>query len=182
MQLLEQTPVVAAVKDEAGLARSLACPAPVVFILNSALPTLPGHVARLREAGKAPFVHMDLVDGLAPREAAVDYIAGATGAAGILSTRQGLAARAVDVGLVAVRRFFLLDSMALHGLQQLSPKTAHFIEVLPGVMPKVLRQVAEDCPLPMIAGGLVRDKEDVMAALGAGAVAVSSTNSAVWAL
>ncbi|MEG2499451.1 MAG: glycerol-3-phosphate responsive antiterminator, partial [Oscillospiraceae bacterium] len=32
----------------------------------------------------------------------------------------------------------------------------------------------------IIAGGLITDKEDVMNALSAGAVAVSSTNSAVW--
>ena len=33
---------------------------------------------------------------------------------------------------------------------------------------------------PIIAGGLITDKEDVMAALSAGAIAVSSTNHQVW--
>lgn len=33
---------------------------------------------------------------------------------------------------------------------------------------------------PIIAGGLISDKESVMAALSAGAIAVSSTNHGVW--
>ena len=33
---------------------------------------------------------------------------------------------------------------------------------------------------PIIAGGLISDKESVMAALSAGAIAVSSTNHEVW--
>ncbi len=34
----------------------------------------------------------------------------------------------------------------------------------------------------MIAGGLVTDREDVIQALSAGAVAVSTTNREVWTL
>ena len=57
-----------------------------------------------------------------------------------------------------------------------------FIEVLPGVMPKVLRKIAKVSRIPMIAGGLVTDREDVIQALSAGAVAVSTTNREVWTL
>ncbi|WP_352427367.1 glycerol-3-phosphate responsive antiterminator, partial [Enterocloster asparagiformis] len=34
--------------------------------------------------------------------------------------------------------------------------------------------------IPIIAGGLIADKEDVMNALEAGALAISSTNQKVW--
>ena len=34
--------------------------------------------------------------------------------------------------------------------------------------------------VPIIAGGLIVDKEDVMEALDAGAMAVSTTNHQVW--
>lgn len=57
-----------------------------------------------------------------------------------------------------------------------------FIEVLPGVMPKVLGRIAKVSRIPMIAGGLITEKEDVIAALSAGAIAVSSTNQDVWNL
>ena len=57
-----------------------------------------------------------------------------------------------------------------------------FIEVLPGVMPKVLGRIAKVSRIPMIAGGLITEKEDVIAALSVGAIAVSSTNQDVWKL
>ena len=49
-----------------------------------------------------------------------------------------------------------------------------------GLMPKIIRRVAQLTGKPVIAGGLISDKEDVTAALSAGAVAVSTTNPAVW--
>lgn len=54
------------------------------------------------------------------------------------------------------------------------------IEVLPGLMPKVIHRVAATCGKPIIAGGLVTEKADVVNALEAGALAVSSTNPGVW--
>ena len=52
--------------------------------------------------------------------------------------------------------------------------------VLPGLMPKIIRKICVSTGKPVIAGGLISDKEDVTGALGAGAIAVSSTNPAVW--
>lgn len=54
------------------------------------------------------------------------------------------------------------------------------IEVLPGVMPKVLGRICKESRIPVIAGGLISDKEDIMAALNAGAVSISTTNQQVW--
>ena len=56
------------------------------------------------------------------------------------------------------------------------------VEVLPGLMPKILRKICRTSRVPVIAGGLISDKEDVMGALGAGATAVSTTNQGVWEL
>ena len=49
-------------------------------------------------------------------------------------------------------------------------------------MPKIIRRVVQAVGKPVIAGGLISDKEDVTGALGAGAVAVSTTNPSVWAM
>jgi len=48
-------------------------------------------------------------------------------------------------------------------------------------MPKVVKRLGEEVRLPLVVGGLVADKEDVMAALSAGALAVSTTDEALWA-
>ena len=54
------------------------------------------------------------------------------------------------------------------------------IEVLPGVMPKIIRRICRESRVPVIAGGLIADKEDIMAALDAGAVSISTTRQDVW--
>ena len=80
-----------------------------------------------------------------------------------------------------VMRFFVIDSMALENIQrQCEQARPDCIEILPGVMPKVIRRIARTVRQPVIAGGLLTDKEDVMAALNAGAVSVSTTNRELW--
>ena len=89
--------------------------------------------------------------------------------------------RARQRGLTAIQRFFLLDSMALDNIQKhLAQDSPDLIEVLPGLMPKIIRQLTGATRCPVIAGGLISDKEDVLGALSAGAVAVSATSPAVW--
>ncbi len=74
-------------------------------------------------------------------------------------------------------RFFVLDSVALVNLnRQCSAVVPDCIEILPGLMPKIIKKMADSEPYPLIAGGLISDREDIESALGAGAVAVSTTN------
>ena len=65
--LLEQSPVIPAVKDETALTRAAGCESRVLFLLGGDLLTIPGWIARTHEAGKQAVVHIDLVNGLAPR-------------------------------------------------------------------------------------------------------------------
>jgi glycerol uptake operon antiterminator len=106
-----------------------------------------------------------------------------TGADGIITTRPQLARRAKALGLISLQRFFLLDSMAVDNLRrQMEQDGCDLIEVLPGVMPKIINRIMGFVRKPIIAGGLICDKEDVTSALAAGAVAVSSTSPVVWFL
>ena len=183
LELLDVGPVIASVKDEAGLSAALKSDVGVIFLLFGDVLNIGEMVGRAHAAGKAVFVHLDLVDGLAAREVSVDFIARNTAADGVLSTKDSLTRRAKDLGLVAIQRFFLLDSMAIENISRhLGQETSDLIEVLPGIMPKIIRRVRAVAGKPVIAGGLITDKEDVTGALGAGAVAVSTTNPAVWAM
>ena len=180
--LLEGSPIIAAVKDDSGMERCLKSGCQAVFVLYGDLISAGGITARLKAAGKTVFLHLDRVEGLAAREAAADFAARYTEADGILSTKAALVHRAKALGLLAVQRFFLLDSIALESARrQLAAGTADLVEILPGVMPKIIRQLAGE-GLPLITGGLISDKEDVVAALSAGACAVSTTNPALWEL
>ena len=180
---LEAAPVIAALKEEAQLKRCLQSRAAAVFILHGDILHIDQLVERIKQAGKAVFVHIDLIDGLASREVAVDFIRGHTSADGIISTKAPLTRYAKNKGLFSVQRFFLLDSMALVNInRQMEADGADMVEVLPGLMPKIIGKIAASAKKPIIAGGLIADKEDIMTALGAGAMAVSTTSPALWDL
>ena len=82
--------------------------------------------------------------------------------------------------MVAILRVFLLDSIALESLDKIPANLPDCLDLLPGSMPKILRRVCAKAKVPVLTGGLIADKEDVLAALEAGATAISTTNQAVW--
>ena len=182
-EAIENTPIIPAVKDEESLEVCLKSDSSVIFILFGDICGIADIVERIKEKGKLAMVHMDLIAGLGSKEVSVDYIKKRTRADGIITTKPILVKRAKELGLAAVLRFFIIDSMALaNRSRQTREARPDCIEVLPGVMPKVIRKITKENKIPLIAGGLISDKEDVCNALDAGAVAVSSTNTKIWFL
>ncbi len=179
LEYFEQVPIVAAAKSEKELAECLKSKSRVIFLLFGDICTIEALVERVKAADKIAIVHLDLIDGLAPKDVSVDFIAEQTAADGIISTKNSIIRYAHQKGLLTIQRYFLLDSRVLENMEKNS-SPADFYEVLPGVMPKIIRQLAKTAGKPIIAGGMIRDKEDVMNALSAGAVAISSTNRDVW--
>ncbi len=177
LKKIKEKRLIAAIKDEEGLEKVLATDLGVVFVLCGDVLSLEETVKRIRESGKAAIVHMDLITGLASKEISVDYIKQKIHADGIISTKQNLVKRAKELGMFAVMRFFVLDSMALVNInRQCSAVIPDCIEILPGLMPKIIKKLVDTEPYPLIAGGLISDREDIEAALEAGAMAVSTTN------
>ena len=184
---VEANPVIAAVKSDAGLQAAVEMEEiQVIFVLYGDVCTIPEILERIKTAGKKAMVHIDLIAGLSAKEISVEFIARQTRADGIITTKPALVRRAKELGIFAVLRFFVIDSLALKNIENLEMQCGtsrpDFIEVLPGVMPKVLGRIAKVSRIPMIAGGLITEKEDVIAALSVGAIAVSSTNQDVWKL
>ena len=163
-------PIIAAVKDETGVEVCIQNDIRVVFILYGELITIPDIVQRLKDAGKFVIVHLDLIGGLAVREEAVRFIRYGT----------EMIRYAKELDLCTVFRIFAIDSKAIGGLEHHGMEFADLIEVLPGIMPKIIKHIAGQAAVPVIAGGLISEKEDVMRALDAGAIAISTTNQAVW--
>ena len=184
---VEANPVIAAVKNDAGLQAAVEMEEiQVIFVLYGDVCTIPEILERIKAAGKKAMVHIDLIAGLSAKEISVEFIARQTRADGIITTKPALVRRAKELGIFAVLRFFVIDSLALKNIENLEMQCGtsrpDFIEVLPGVMPKVLGRIAKVSRIPIIAGGLITEKEDVIAALSVGAIAVSSTNQDVWKL
>lgn len=181
--IISDCPVIAAVKDEQGLKKSLNLESRIIFILYGDVCSIGRIVDQIKEAGKTAIVHMDLLDGLSGKEVAVDYIKENTRADGIITTKPQLIKRARELELYTIMRFFVIDSMAFQNIERQGLAVRpDLIEILPGVMPKVIAKVSRITRIPVIAGGLVADKEDAVAALKAGAISVSTTNQDVWVM
>ncbi len=183
---IEESPIIAAVKDDNGLCKCLSSDVNTVFILYGDICTIPSIVKKVKDSGRIAMVHIDLISGLSVRDASVDFIKQFTEADGIISTKYSLIAHAKELGLYTVLRFFVLDSMALVNIEKQSKPgnmQPDAIEILPGiVVPKVIKKINSISRVPIIAGGLITDKDDIINALSSGAIAISSTNQDVWFL
>lgn len=184
IDIMERNPVIAAVKDEEGLEECIkANGIGVVFILFGDICNIQEIVSKIKDTGRIAMVHMDLIAGLSCKDVALDFIKSNTKADGIITTKQTLIKHAKEIGLFTVLRCFVIDSMALINIEKQSHMIQpDVIEILPGAMPKILKKISKISKVPIIAGGLISDKEDVMAALSSGAVSVSTTNPNVWRL
>ena len=181
--LFEISPIITAVKDEQGLEKALKTDSPVVFLLFGNICNITGLVDQVKNSGKIAIVHVDLIQGLSSKEVAVDFIHQNTRADGIISTKAPLVRHAMDLGMIGGQRTFLIDSMALETTKkQLLTFQPDFMELMPGVMPKILKTVRGYTEIPLVAGGLISDKKDILAAFDAGVDAVSTTREELWGL
>lgn len=180
-EAVEDSPIIAAIKNQEGLERCLQSEIKVVFILFGDICNIGEIVKRVKDAGKMAMVHADLITGLSAKEISVDYLKRNTQTDGIISTKTNLIKHAKELSLFTVFRLFLIDSMALESIHRQSNSVKpDFLEILPGVMPKVIQRITKTSNAPVIAGGLILDKEDVIEALNAGAIAISTTNQEIW--
>ena len=176
VEAIEAAPIVAAVKDDSGLEMCLTSDVDAVFILYGDICTISDIVAKVKDTGKIAMVHMDLINGLSPRDISTDFIRKYTRADGIITTKSNLITHAKEIGLATVLRHFVLDSMALINIERQShagrESQPDMIEILPGIIiPKMIRKICSMSRVPVICGGLIQDKEDVMHALASGATA-----------
>ncbi|KUP06867.1 glycerol-3-phosphate responsive antiterminator GlpP [Bacillus coahuilensis m2-6] len=148
------------------------------------------HISRLRSVfqmansqNKKMFLHMDLIQGLKNDEYATEFICQELKPYGIISTKSSVIKKAKQKGVLATQRTFILDSNAFNrSIEQIEKNSPDFIEVLPGVVPKVITRLKEATGTPIFAGGLIETAEEVENAIHAGAIAVTSSNHDLWKL
>ena len=181
LEVIADSPVIAAVKDEEGLDKSLRTDCRIIFILYGNICSLTTIVEKIKKRDKLAIVHADLVQGLSAKTEAINYIKNNTKADGILSTKGNLVKHATDIGLIGILRNFIIDSIAMENVNK-QVELAHpdMIEIMPGIMPEIIEKLKNEIKLPLIAGGLISDTKDVIAALSAGADAVSTTKEELW--
>ena len=178
MDCLEMNPIIAAIGDSKW-EQALACPAQVIFYQSANLLTLKDKVRQAHDAGKYIMVHMDMAEGVGKDRTGIRFLA-QCGVDGIISTKAQMIRIAKEFGLFTVQRFFALDSKGLESVDEmLCNSTPDLIEILPGVIPKVLMRFVKSS-MPVIAGGLLESKKEVTQALACGVIAVSTGKAELW--
>lgn len=152
-----------------------------VILLETRLGLLRKLVKVGQKAGKKVFVHIDLIQGLKADDYGMEYIGQEVKPDGVISTRSHVIHQAKKYNLISVQRLFLIDSQAIeHNVSIIKKAGPDFVEVLPGILPGMIKEIKDRLGVPVIAGGLIRTKEEVDQALQAGASAVSTSQNDLW--
>jgi len=178
-ECLMNHPVIAAVKtDEIRLSEC-----EVYFILEGRLGELKAAVEGLKAENKMIFVHIDLIKGIKADVAGLEFLKSYINPTGIITTNQRLISEAKKIGLQTILRLFLLDSKNLKsGIQMIHKCQPDAVEILPGALHKVTEMIVRESKGPVITGGLIMDKDDVIGSLKVGAMGVSTSNASLWSI
>jgi len=181
IECLEYNPIIAALPHIELPDSVEQLPIEVFFLLSGNILEIEDRVKRLKDIGKKVFVHLDLIEGLGKDLAAVEYVEKKIRPDGILSTRSNLLKHGKDIGLVTVQRIFLIDSLSFEsGIKIVKSYEPDFVEIMPGIAPRAISDLKKEIKQPIIAGGMITDKSDVIQALKAGALAVSTSKKTLW--
>lgn len=152
-----------------------------IILLDTRLGQLKSMVDYAKRNDKKVLVHIDLVQGLKADEYGVEFLVQEVKPDGILSTRGSVIEAVKKHRLLAIQRLFLLDRLSFDSNVKLSGNTkADYIELLPGTMPNIIKEIQTKTDIPIIAGGLITNKSEITAAMEAGAVAVSTSDPSLW--
>ncbi len=178
---MKNNPIIAGVKDLANLDDALRSDCDIIFLLCGTIFDLKDTVNKAREAGKLIFIHVDLLDGFSKDVTALKYISSEIRPDGIISTKNSLLKSAKTLGLLTVQRVFIIDSLSI----ETAVKASHMIspdaiEIMPGIMPRIIKKLSTSLDVPVIVGGLVSEKNDALVALKNGALGVSTSSKEIW--
>jgi len=176
---LEDNPVIAAVRTQEDFLEALPSPVQFIFLLHSNILTIKNFIETAHKHNKQLFLHVDFAEGIGKDKSGMTFIANC-GIDGIISTRANLIKIAHECGLATVQRFFIVDSQSIDtAVETIKSSKPDMIEIMPGILPKVISDFYNKIKMPIIAGGLINSKLDIIAALNAGAYAVSTSKKAL---
>ncbi len=178
---LKKSSVIAAVKDLEGIDEAINSTCDIIFLLSGSIFNLKDIVKKVKAENKMIFIHVDLLDGFSKDAVALKYIYEEIGPDGIISTKNSQLKAAKSLGFLTVQRIFIIDSLsidtAIKASQMINPDA---IEIMPGIMPKIIKKMSDELDVPVIAGGLISDKEEIVKALESGAHGASTSAKQLW--
>nr|WP_236871118.1 glycerol-3-phosphate responsive antiterminator [Brevibacillus laterosporus] len=127
------------------------------------------------------FLHMERMGGISYDREGMAYLGENVRPTGIVTTRNTLIKLAKKHGMLTIQRLFLVDSDSLksgiHSIQETQPDA---VEIMPALLPEYIIEYRNSLQQPILAGGLITKREQMVTALQHGAIAVSLGNHQLW--
>jgi glycerol uptake operon antiterminator len=179
-QALRANPIIPAVRGpDSALEAAIAGDHPAIFVLGGDIFKVLGRVG---SQGRRPqiYVNVDLVGGIASDASGLRFLSRRV--EGIISTHRHVIELSKTSGLITIQRLFAIDSGAVErGLKLIRRAQPQFVEILPALAYcEIAGQYSEVLDLPVLAGGLLKSRENIAAILDAGAVGVSTSDQRLW--
>ncbi len=176
----DENPIIAAVRSYDDFRGALDSSVSTVFILSCNLTDIDKYTSEAHSKGKKLFVHIDFLDGISKDAAGVSYLA-TKKIDGIISTRSSVIKCASDKNIPCVQRFFMVDSRSVDtAIDAMRSSRPDMIEIMPAIAYKTITKIKNSTSIPIIAGGLVEKKDEIFAAISAGASGVSTAAKNLW--
>lgn len=180
-ELLIENPVIAAIRSKEDLKRAMESKSLITFVLYGNIMNIRDTCLSLKQSGKIVFIHVDMIDGLKGDYAGLEFIKKFVEPAGIITTKPANIRYAKQLQMYAIQRIFAIDSLSLKtGIKSIQDTSPNAVEVMPGVSGKIIKKLKQGINEPVIAGGLIDTKSDIMEALSQGALAISTTSKKLW--
>ena len=177
-------PIIPAIRNIKDLKKAMQIKDSVlIFLLTGSIFDLNKAMKLAHKNDKILMVNIDLVNGIAHDKKGIEYLAKNNLCDGIISTKGYLIKEAAKYQLMTIQRVFLLDSASLVSAEKsLKSFAVDAVEILPGIAAPyfIEKQKELKSDYPVIAGGLIKNKEKVEELKAKGVFAVSTSDYELW--
>lgn len=179
--IVSKNPIIASVTDLNQLDVALSSPCQIIFLLTGNIFNLKEVSNKIFEKNKELYIYVDEIDGFSKDSWGLEYIIKNIPLSGIITSKSNLVKQSKNMGVFTIQRMFIHDIISLnklfHSIRECRP---HGIEILPGIIPKIIQHIVDITKIPLIAGGLIFEKDDINISLKSGAIAISTSNIHIW--
>ncbi|MBK5245173.1 MAG: glycerol-3-phosphate responsive antiterminator [Eubacteriaceae bacterium] len=179
--MFQDNPIIVAVRNPKDIYDAINSESHIIFLLTGNVFNLKKMVELCSNAGKYVFTHLDLIKGYSQDNYFIKYLRDEINPTGIITTKNNIITRAKQENLLTIQRLFLLDSSAMDisitSAKKIKPDA---VEILPGLVPKLIKSVKSQINIPIVTGGFIETVEEVRSCLTAGALSVSTSHKPLW--
>ena len=177
---MDKSKIFAAVRTDEGLDAALQTGVETIFMQATNIEVVGAQIEKAHKAGKKLFIHIDITDGVGKDEYGIKFLQ-KLGADGIISTRTNIIKQAKKMGIATCQKFFIVDTHSLSTtIDSIKAGKPDMIEVMPGLVSKVIKKIKEESDTFIISGGLLTTEEEIQQAFNDGAMGVSTSIRSFW--